>query len=61
MSASDQHRMPDGEQMKLVSKRLADATATLLVSPAFLAYMLSRLVLGREKAFPGWSQLFLRR
>src|ERR1019366_355223 len=50
--------MPDGGKMKVVSKALADAAATLLVSPAFLAYTLSRLVLGPQKAFPGWSQLF---
>jgi acetyltransferase-like isoleucine patch superfamily enzyme len=44
--------------MKLVVKKLADAAATVLVLPAFLAYQLGRLTFGPEKAFPGWSQLF---
>lgn len=44
--------------MKRLFKVLAEAAATLLVSPAFLAYRLARLSLGPEKAFPGFSQLF---
>jgi acetyltransferase-like isoleucine patch superfamily enzyme len=44
--------------MKPLLKMLADAVATVLVLPACLAYCLGRLVMGPEKAFPGWSQLF---
>ncbi len=43
--------------MKAVVKALADGVALVLVSPAFVAYRLSSLVLG-AKVFPGWSQLF---
>jgi acetyltransferase-like isoleucine patch superfamily enzyme len=44
--------------MKAVLKALANAVAAVLVLPAFLIYQLSRLVLGPEKAFPGFSQAF---
>ncbi len=44
--------------MKSLLKTLADAAAIVLVSPGYLAYQLVRLILGPEKAFPGWSQLF---
>jgi len=37
-------------------KHLADGLALLLVLPAFLLYRAGALVLGRQKAFPGWSQ-----
>src|SRR6516225_11172800 len=39
-------------------KVAAGAGALALVLPAFLLYRLGALVLGREKAFPGWSQAF---
>jgi virginiamycin A acetyltransferase len=32
--------------------------ATIAVLPAFCAYQAAKLVLGWEKAFPGWTQLF---
>jgi acetyltransferase-like isoleucine patch superfamily enzyme len=44
--------------MKGLLKVLANALAVLLVLPAFLLYALARLILGAERAFPGWSQLF---
>lgn len=44
--------------MKALLKRCADAVALVLILPAFLLYRLARLVLGAEKAFPGWSQFF---
>jgi acetyltransferase-like isoleucine patch superfamily enzyme len=39
-------------------KVAAGAGALALVLPAFLLYRLGAVVLGREKAFPGWSQAF---
>lgn len=42
--------------MKRRLKRLAELIATLLVLPAWLAYRLGALVLGRQEAFAGWSQ-----
>jgi acetyltransferase-like isoleucine patch superfamily enzyme len=52
--------MTNGELrlMRSFLKTLADGIATLVVLPAFLLYLIARLVLGVEKAFPGWSQLF---
>ena len=44
--------------MKRLLKNLANGVALLLVLPAFLMYRLGALVLGEEKAFPGWSQAF---
>src|SRR5262245_37956573 len=44
--------------MKTLLKQLANGTALVLVLPGFLAYQVGRLVLGPDKAFPGWSQLF---
>src|SRR5438132_784485 len=44
--------------MKTIVKALADGLAILLVLPAFLLYELSRLFIGAEKSFPGWSQWF---
>jgi virginiamycin A acetyltransferase len=44
--------------MKAIAKALADATASVLVFPAVLAYQFGQWTLGPEKAFPGWSQLF---
>jgi acetyltransferase-like isoleucine patch superfamily enzyme len=43
---------------KAFCKVLANAIATTLVLPVFVLYQAGRLVLGPEKAFPGWSQLF---
>jgi acetyltransferase-like isoleucine patch superfamily enzyme len=44
--------------LKAVGKMMANAVARALVLPAFLAYHLGALVLGRTAAFPGWSQAF---
>ncbi len=44
--------------MKRALKGLANAMALVLVLPVFVLYRLAALVLGREKAFPGWSQAF---
>jgi acetyltransferase-like isoleucine patch superfamily enzyme len=37
-------------------KLAVESIATLLVVPALLLYQLGRLLLGPQKAFPGWSQ-----
>src|SRR5262245_25093991 len=44
--------------MKNALKAAADAVALVLVLPAAMLYALGALVAGRERAFPGWSQLF---
>jgi virginiamycin A acetyltransferase len=44
--------------MKVFLKSVANGCALLLVFPCFLAFRLGSLVLGRDKAFPGWSQAF---
>jgi acetyltransferase-like isoleucine patch superfamily enzyme len=44
--------------MRPVLKRVARGVSTLAVLPAFVLYQLGKLLLGREKAFPGWSQAF---
>jgi len=44
--------------MRRQLKHAAEASATLLVLPAWLAYRLGRAALGPEKAFQGWSQAF---
>jgi acetyltransferase-like isoleucine patch superfamily enzyme len=44
--------------MKHMLKAAANGVALLLVLPGFLLYRLGALVLGKEKAFPGWSQAF---
>lgn len=44
--------------MKRILKASATALATLLVLPAFLLYQLGKLLIGPERAFPGWSQAF---
>lgn len=41
-----------------IMKTLAVLVATLVVLPAFCAYQAAKLLLGQEKAFPGWTQLF---
>jgi virginiamycin A acetyltransferase len=43
--------------MKAVFKALANALAALAVLPAYVSYRAGGLVLGAERAFPGWSQL----
>jgi acetyltransferase-like isoleucine patch superfamily enzyme len=37
-------------------KRIAHVAAALAVSPALLLYGVARLLVGPERAFPGWSQ-----
>jgi virginiamycin A acetyltransferase len=44
--------------MRVFVKAVANAVALSLVVPAFLLYQLGSLLLGRERAFPGWSQAF---
>jgi virginiamycin A acetyltransferase len=44
--------------MKALAKTLANGLATVIVLPAFLAYLLGKSILGSEKAFPGCSQAF---
>src|SRR5215468_10334076 len=44
--------------MKTLLKSIADGAAILLVLPAFALYQVGKLLLGAEKAFPGWSQAF---
>jgi virginiamycin A acetyltransferase len=43
--------------MKGWLKLLAEALTTLLVLPGLVLYWLAALVVGSERAFPGWSQL----
>jgi acetyltransferase-like isoleucine patch superfamily enzyme len=43
--------------MKRALKCLADVCATVVVLPVFGLYLLGRLLVGSDKAFPGWSQL----
>ena len=42
--------------LKLSLKRLADLIATALVLPAWLAYQVGALAIGKQQAFAGWSQ-----
>jgi acetyltransferase-like isoleucine patch superfamily enzyme len=44
--------------MKAFLKAVANALAMLLVLPGFLCYQLGRMILGPDKAFPGWAQAF---
>jgi acetyltransferase-like isoleucine patch superfamily enzyme len=44
--------------MKNALKAAADTVALVLVLPAVLLYGLGALIAGRERTFPGWSQLF---
>jgi acetyltransferase-like isoleucine patch superfamily enzyme len=44
--------------MKAAIKSAARGLALLLVLPCYLAFRLGSLVLGSDKAFPGWSQGF---
>lgn len=42
--------------MRSIAKHVADATALALVLPAAMAYWLGCALIGRQRAFPGWSQ-----
>jgi acetyltransferase-like isoleucine patch superfamily enzyme len=44
--------------MKSVVKAVANGLALLVALPCFLAFCLGSLLLGRQKAFAGWSQAF---
>jgi len=44
--------------MKKVIKSVADLIALLLVLPCWVLFLLGSLVLGKQRAFPGWSQAF---
>jgi virginiamycin A acetyltransferase len=44
--------------MRSLAKRAIGGIALIAVLPAFLLYRLAVMVVGREEAFPGWSQLF---
>jgi virginiamycin A acetyltransferase len=44
--------------MKRVLKAVANGVALAVVLPSFVAFRLASLLLGRDKAFPGWSQTF---
>ncbi len=44
--------------MKSIAKTILRSLSLLCVSPAVLLYMLHAAVIGRNQAFPGWSQLF---
>jgi acetyltransferase-like isoleucine patch superfamily enzyme len=44
--------------LKAAAKRIADASAICAVIAPALGYRLASLVMGPERAFPGWSQLF---
>jgi virginiamycin A acetyltransferase len=42
--------------MRRLLLRCADAAAIALVFPAYVSYRLGCLIMGAERAFPGWSQ-----
>ena len=44
--------------MKNLLKTCANFVAFLMVLPAYLCYRLGGVLIGPEKAFPGWSQFF---
>jgi virginiamycin A acetyltransferase len=44
--------------MKACMKLLANGLGRVLVFPAYLLYLLGSLALGKDRAFPGWSQGF---
>lgn len=44
--------------LKSLLKLIGEIVATLLVLPAAGLYFVGVLFIGRERAFPGWSQLF---
>lgn len=49
---------PSASLSRAIAKRAAGIVATLLVLPAFAAYLIGRVVLGPVQAFAGWSQAF---
>jgi acetyltransferase-like isoleucine patch superfamily enzyme len=44
--------------LKAILKTAANGIAVVLVLPACTTYLLASLVIGRARAFPGWSQAF---
>ena len=42
--------------MKKTAKAIAGVLALVLILPCWLGFLFSSLLLGRHKAFPGWSQ-----
>ncbi len=44
--------------MKTACKAVANGAAMLLVLPAYVLYLVGLVLLGKERAFPGWSQAF---
>ncbi|MFO0810215.1 MAG: acyltransferase [Gemmataceae bacterium] len=42
--------------MKSIAKLCLEVVATLAILPAFTTYAIGRLIVGTERAFPGWSQ-----
>lgn len=44
--------------MKPLAKKLAFALALVLAAPAWAAYRMGALLLGEQRAFAGWSQVF---
>ena len=42
--------------MKKTAKAIAGVLALVLILPCWLGFLFSSLLLGRRKAFPGWSQ-----
>jgi acetyltransferase-like isoleucine patch superfamily enzyme len=44
--------------MKTCLKALANGVATVVVLLPFLMYRVQQLLIGRQRAFPGWSQAF---
>src|SRR5688500_15348070 len=44
--------------MRNALKAAANGLAFALVFPAWLTYLLGALLAGKDRAFPGWSQLF---
>ncbi|MCA9066355.1 MAG: hypothetical protein KDA96_24980, partial [Planctomycetaceae bacterium] len=44
--------------MRKVSKQILGLFCTLLVLPAIVLYRLEAALLGADRVFPGWSQLF---
>jgi virginiamycin A acetyltransferase len=44
--------------MKETFKIIGSWVAICLITPAYIAYRMGGVILGREKAFPGWSQTF---
>jgi hypothetical protein len=43
--------------MREIVKSIADYLATVIVAPAVLVYWMAAVLIGRRRAFPGWSQV----